>query len=143
MAPDVAIKVSDTYYEGRLSDELFQSVVGGGQIVLGLLVMLGLFRKVIYPLQAVILVGGALAINGIINTVDAHVTDATLTAAGDISVAAYDTSSIKSLTGGAAISIGGSGAGIGLSANFIANDVTATEPVTIVNSNSLLNSFSN
>src|SRR5205823_11290255 len=71
-------------------------------------------------------IGGALAINGIINTVDAHVSNSTVTADGDVTVAALDASSIKSLTGGAAISLGGTGVGIGISANFIANTVTAT-----------------
>ena len=71
--------------------------------------------------------GGALALNGIINSVDAHVSlGSTIVAGGDVTVRALDESSIKSLTGGAAISLGGSAAGIGLSGNFIANTVTAT-----------------
>ena len=53
-------------------------------------------------------VGGALAINGISNTVNAHISgSSSVTAAGDVTVEALDTSSIKSLTGGAALSIGG------------------------------------
>ena len=72
-------------------------------------------------------VGGALAINGIINNVDAHVSGgSSITAGGDVAVEAYDSSSIKSLTGGAALALGGAGVGVGLSANFITNTLTAT-----------------
>ena len=71
-------------------------------------------------------VGGALAINGIINRVDAHISaNSTVSAGGDVTVEATDTSTIWSLTGGAALSNGGNGVGIAISANFITNDVTA------------------
>ena len=70
-------------------------------------------------------VGGALAINGIINTVDAHIAHSSVVADGDVTVTAQDSSSIKSLTGGAAISTGGSAVGIGISANFITNEIIA------------------
>src|SRR5262249_20957224 len=71
-------------------------------------------------------IAGALAINGIVNTIDAHVSlDSQITANGDVTIEALDTSSIKSLTGGAALSLGGTGFGVGLSVNFIANTVTA------------------
>ena len=72
-------------------------------------------------------VGGALAINGIINTVDAHVSGgSSITAGGNVEIDAYDSSSIKSLTGGAALGLGGAGVGFGLSANFITNTVSAS-----------------
>src|SRR5262249_12824102 len=75
---------------------------------------------------------GALAINGIVNTVDAHISNSTVTADGEVTVAATDSSSIKSLAGGAALAIVGRG-GIGLSANFIANTITATIDSSTVN----------
>jgi uncharacterized membrane protein YphA (DoxX/SURF4 family) len=62
MAPEIAIQVSDTYYDGRLSADGLQMLSGSGQIILGLMVVLGLFRVAVYPLQALLLVGGALAI---------------------------------------------------------------------------------
>jgi hypothetical protein len=41
---------------------LIQAAFGWGEIALGALVILGLFRIIVYPLQALMLVGGALAI---------------------------------------------------------------------------------
>ena len=71
-------------------------------------------------------VGGALAINGVINTVDAHVSGASVVrTTGSVNVEARDASSIKTLSGGAALSTGGGAAGIALSVNFIANTVSA------------------
>ena len=71
-------------------------------------------------------IAGALAINGISNTIDAHISDSTVNAGGDVTVAALDNSSIQSRAGGAAISAGSAGVGLAISANYIANDVTAT-----------------
>ncbi|MEO1137086.1 MAG: hypothetical protein AAFW68_10860 [Pseudomonadota bacterium] len=62
MAPEMAIGVSDRYYASILSGEALQFALGAGQITLGALVILGLFRVIVYPLQALVLVGGALAI---------------------------------------------------------------------------------
>ena len=79
-------------------------------------------------------VGGALAINGIINTVDAHVSgNSSITAGGTVSVEGLDSSSIKSITGGAAVGGGSAGIGFGISANFIANTVTGTVDASTVN----------
>lgn len=61
-APDASVQVSDKYYSGVLSAASLQTPLGAAQIALGALVMLGLFRRIVYPLQAVVLVGGALAI---------------------------------------------------------------------------------
>ncbi|GJL94035.1 MAG: hypothetical protein DHS20C05_04400 [Hyphococcus sp.] len=61
-APAKAMMVSDKYYDGAVSDAALQMPLGIAQMLLGALVILGLFRRVIYPLQAVVLVGGALAI---------------------------------------------------------------------------------
>ncbi len=62
MAPETAMHVSDKYYSGALSGEALQLGLGSAQIALGALVVLGLFRAVIYPVQALVLVVGALAI---------------------------------------------------------------------------------
>lgn len=61
-SPETAIHVSDKYYSGVLSVEAAQTPIGWAQIGLGGLVILGLFRRVVYPLQAAVLVVGALAI---------------------------------------------------------------------------------
>jgi putative oxidoreductase len=61
-APDAAIHVSDTYYAGMLSMQSLQTPLGVAEAVLGLLVVLGLFRPIVLPLQALVLVVGAAAI---------------------------------------------------------------------------------
>ena len=61
-APDAAIGVSNKYYGGVLSAEALQAPLGWAQVALGLFVILGLARRIVYPLQAVVLVVGALAI---------------------------------------------------------------------------------
>lgn len=61
-APEAAMGVSDRYYGGLLSAEALQAPLGWGQALLGVLVMLGVFRTVTYPLQAAVLVAGAAAI---------------------------------------------------------------------------------
>jgi len=50
------------YYGGAGANDTFQLVFGGAEVVLGVLVVLGLFRKYTLIGSAVILVGGALAI---------------------------------------------------------------------------------
>ena len=61
-APEAAIGVSEKYYDGAISEAALQMPLGIAQIALGAFVIAGLFRRIIYPLQAVVLVGGALAI---------------------------------------------------------------------------------
>lgn len=61
-APEAAIGVSDKYYFGLVSAEVLQRPLGGAEALLGLLVVLGLFRKITLPLQALVLGFGALAI---------------------------------------------------------------------------------
>lgn len=61
-APDAATRISDKYYSGIISADAIHTPLGLAQIILGGLVILGLFRKFIYPAQALVLVGGALAI---------------------------------------------------------------------------------
>ena len=60
--PEVAGKISDVFYFGYLSAENIQFPLGAAQVILGVLVILGLARKIIYPIQALILVIGAAAI---------------------------------------------------------------------------------
>ncbi len=62
MSPDTAVRLSEKYYSGLISADALVLPLAYGQIALGALVILGLFRTVIYPLQALVLVGGALAI---------------------------------------------------------------------------------
>ncbi len=61
-APEIAVHVSDKYYDGAISENALQMPLGIAQIMLGVLVIVGLFRMVVYPLQAIVLVVGALAI---------------------------------------------------------------------------------
>ena len=61
-SPERGVGVADKYYGGAGGAETLQAAFGWGEIALGALVILGLFRIVVYPLQALILVGGALAI---------------------------------------------------------------------------------
>ena len=61
-APVAAINVSDKYYLGYLSSPQIQMGLGGAEIALGALVVLGLFRSVAYPLQTLVLGLGAAAI---------------------------------------------------------------------------------
>jgi putative oxidoreductase len=61
-APETAIHVSDKYYSGVLSENTLQTPMGLAQIALGALVILGLFRRITYSIQAIILVVGAAAI---------------------------------------------------------------------------------
>src|SRR5215472_6623000 len=62
MAPAAAIHVSDTYYHGLLSSHAFQLPLGVGEVVLGLLVVFGVGRAVVLPLQAIVLGVGLAAI---------------------------------------------------------------------------------
>ena len=57
-----AIAISDKYYYGLASTETIQYALGGPQLLLGLAVVLGLFRRLVYPIQAVVLFVGAAAV---------------------------------------------------------------------------------
>lgn len=61
-APEASIGVSDTYYGGALSLDTLQIPLGALQVLLGLSVVLGLFRRFAYPIQSVVLGLGLLAI---------------------------------------------------------------------------------
>jgi putative oxidoreductase len=60
--PDVGVGVANKYYGGVGAMNALQMPWGIFQVAIGLLVILGLFRKYVYPLQAAILCVGALAI---------------------------------------------------------------------------------
>lgn len=57
-----AIHVSDKFYHGVLSMQALQVPLGIAEIILGVLVVLGLFRIVALPLQALVLGAGVIAI---------------------------------------------------------------------------------
>lgn len=61
-APQASIGVSETYYGGVLSLNALQLPLGVLQVLLGLSIVLGLFRKFTYPIQSVVLGLGLLAI---------------------------------------------------------------------------------
>lgn len=61
-APDAAIGVSDKYYQGYLSAKEIQMALGGAEVALGAVVILGLFRAIAYPLQTLVLGLGLAAI---------------------------------------------------------------------------------
>ena len=61
-SPETSMHISDKYYSGTLSFDSLQMPLGIAQMALGVLVVLGLFRIVVYPLQALVLVVSSLAI---------------------------------------------------------------------------------
>ena len=61
-SPETSMRISDKYYSGTLSFDSLQMPLGIAQMALGGLVVLGLFRVVVYPLQAAVLVISSLAI---------------------------------------------------------------------------------
>jgi len=61
-APEAAIGISDTYYGGLLSNGAVQLVLGIAQLLLGVAMIAGAFRRIVYPLVAVVLGLGALAV---------------------------------------------------------------------------------
>lgn len=73
-------------------------------------------------------IGASLAVNGILNNVEATISGGSRVTAGgsgNVSVKASDESTINALTGGVAISTKGSPVGAAIGANYIANTVTA------------------
>ena len=51
MAPEVAIGVSDKYYGSVVSQDMLQMPWGLLQVVVGLAVVLGIFRKIVYKVS--------------------------------------------------------------------------------------------
>jgi len=62
VATEKATGISQKYYAGLLDGQLLNYVLGGAQVLLGLLVVLGLFRKVTYAAHAVWYLAGLLPI---------------------------------------------------------------------------------
>lgn len=62
MAPDKGAGVSEKYYSGLGAGEAIQVAWGAALLIIGILVILGLFRRVALTAQAVVLVFGALSI---------------------------------------------------------------------------------
>lgn len=60
--PELGQKLSDTYYSSIFDGQLLHQLMGGTEALLGLLVLLGLFRKIVYPLQTIVLGFGLFAI---------------------------------------------------------------------------------
>lgn len=61
-APEMGAHVSDKYYGGLGNAAMIQTIWGIALLVIGVLCVLGLWRKYSYAAQAVVLVTGALAI---------------------------------------------------------------------------------
>jgi putative oxidoreductase len=60
MSPASGPGLAGKYYAGFLGQQTIQIAFGAAEMVIGALVLLGLFRRIAYPLQALILVPGAL-----------------------------------------------------------------------------------
>jgi putative oxidoreductase len=56
--PEAGPGLSDRYYSGLFGGQTLQVAYGAGEALVGLLVVLGLFRRFAYPLQVLILVAG-------------------------------------------------------------------------------------
>lgn len=59
---DMAVKVSETYYNGLISGDFINYTLGGAEVIIGLFVVLGLFRSITYIGQLAFYLVGALAI---------------------------------------------------------------------------------
>ena len=60
MSPTAGPGLASKYYGGFLDLQSLQVGFGIAEVIIGLLVVVGLFRRISYPLQALILVPGAL-----------------------------------------------------------------------------------
>lgn len=61
-APETGAKVSEKYYAGLGASDLVQTAWGAALVAIGVLCVLGLWRRYSYFAQAVVLVSGALSI---------------------------------------------------------------------------------
>lgn len=59
LTPERGIGLSDTYYKGLLNSETIQQGIGIAEVALGVLVILGFLRIIVYPIQAIVLGLGA------------------------------------------------------------------------------------
>lgn len=62
MSPTAGPGLAERYYRGFMGEATIQIAYGAAEVLIGLLVVLGLFRRVAYPLQALVLVPGALVL---------------------------------------------------------------------------------
>lgn len=62
MTPAVGPGLADRYYSGMFSGQTLQVAYGAAEMLIGALVVLGLFRRIAYPAQALILILGMLMI---------------------------------------------------------------------------------
>lgn len=62
ISPETGPGLADKYYSGLLGMQGVQIAFGISEILIGAMVVLGLFRRLAYPLQALILIPGALMI---------------------------------------------------------------------------------
>lgn len=60
--PERGVGLAERHYSGILAAETPQLILGYGEIIIGILIILGLFRILVYPLQAIILGAGAFLI---------------------------------------------------------------------------------
>lgn len=60
MSPAAGPGLAEKYYSGFMGMSAIQIAFGTAEILIGLLVVLGLFRRFAYPLQALVLIPGAL-----------------------------------------------------------------------------------
>lgn len=60
MTPEAGLSLANKYYSRLLDMQTLQVAYGLAEMVIGALVLLGLLRRIAYPLQALILVPGAL-----------------------------------------------------------------------------------
>jgi putative oxidoreductase len=60
MMPAAGPGLADRYYSGMFGAQTLQIAYGAAEVAVGLLVVLGLFRRIAYPLLAVILVPATL-----------------------------------------------------------------------------------
>jgi uncharacterized membrane protein YphA (DoxX/SURF4 family) len=59
-SPTAGPGLANKYYSGLLNMQTLQVAFGAAEMLVGAFVVLGLFRRIVYPLQALILVSGAL-----------------------------------------------------------------------------------
>ncbi len=59
MKPAAGPGLAEKYYSGFMGMQTIQIAFGAAEVLVGLLVVAGLFRRVAYPLQALVLVLGA------------------------------------------------------------------------------------
>lgn len=62
MSPEAGPGLAEKYYSGFAGMQALQIAFGAAEVLVGLLVVAGLFRRVAYPLQALVLVLGAVVL---------------------------------------------------------------------------------